>query len=185
MKTPRLVESLASGCIGRVDGLDLRLNLDVLLNRLRSQFGSHARRFGDPNHNVGEVASGKPSTLDAHGVSSDRQKRSGEGTIGTGFDRALGNFRGLVGDAHFGVRYECPARILHDSGNGTRCTALGDCLCNERERSEADPNQPLYWARHSVLPTAEHGTCLAAPDLSVVLGNLGLPSSERIMPCAP
>jgi hypothetical protein len=62
---------------------------------------------------------------------------------------------------------------------------LGDGLRNERERSEAAPNQPsLYWARHSVLLTAEHGTYMAAPDLSVVLGNLGLLSSERIMPCA-
>src|SRR5690349_22552164 len=30
------------------------LNFDVLLNRLRTQFGKHARRFGDTNHNVRE-----------------------------------------------------------------------------------------------------------------------------------
>jgi hypothetical protein len=94
------------------------------------------------------------------------------GASGAGFDRALENFRALVGDAHFGVRDECPAGILHDPGNGTGCAALGDCLCNERERGEADPNQPLYWSRHSLLPTLSMEPVW---PLSAVLGNLRLP----------
>jgi hypothetical protein len=61
---------------------------------------------------------------------------------------------------------------LHDPGNGTGCAALGNCLCNERERGEADPNQPLYCSRHSLLPTLSMEPVW---PLSAVLGNLRLP----------
>ena len=121
-------DSLAGGGVGGVDGLDLGLNFDVLLHGLRGQFGDHARGFGDANHNVRKVAGGEPGTLDAHGISSDGEQRGGKGAVGAGFNRALKNFRALVGDAHFGVGDECAAGILHDPGNGAGGAALGDCL---------------------------------------------------------
>src|SRR4029077_10059044 len=85
---------------------------------------------------------------------SDREQWGCEGSLAAGFDRAFENFRALVDDAHFGVRYECPAGILHHTANGAGCATLGHCLCYQCECCETDANQLLHWCRHSVLPSA-------------------------------
>src|SRR5713226_8783550 len=88
---------------------------------------------------AGKVALGKTSTLDIHGVSSNRKERDGKGAIGAGLDRALQNFSVLVGNLHIGVRNERSAGILNRTGDGARCAALGECLRNHSECCETDP----------------------------------------------